>query len=106
MDTPSHDTSRLHGLFTALRGDLSTPIVGQSALVERLLIALLAHGPLLVEGAPGPAKTTAIRALTSRVDAAFARVQFPLDLLPAAPIRSASCRVRVCMFYYIHVAYV
>src|SRR3546814_4564845 len=69
MDTPSHDTSRLHGLFTALREDLSTQIVGQSALVERLLIALLADGHLLVEGAPGLAKTTAIRALASRVDA-------------------------------------
>src|SRR3546814_5037961 len=83
MDTPSHDTSRLHGLFTALRGDLSTQIVGQSALVERLLIALLADGHLLVEGAPGLAKTTAIRALASRVDADFARVQFTPDLLPA-----------------------
>src|SRR3546814_4388511 len=83
MDTPSHDTSRLHGLFTALREDLSTQIVGQSALVERLLIALLADGHLLVEGAPGLAKTTAIRALASRVDADFARVQFTPDLLPA-----------------------
>src|SRR3546814_11255243 len=83
MDTPSHDTSRLHGLFTALREDLSTQIVGQSALVERLLIALLADGHLLVAGAPGLAKTTAIRALASRVDADFARVQFTPDLLPA-----------------------
>src|SRR3546814_922592 len=83
MDTPSPDTSRLHGLFTALREDLSTQIVGQSALVERLLIALLADGHLLVEGAPGHAKTTAIRALASRVDADFARVQFTPDLPPA-----------------------
>ena len=83
MDTPSPDTSRLHGLFTALRADLSTQIVGQSALVERLLIALLADGHLLVEGAPGLAKTTAIRALASRIDADFARLQFTPDLLPA-----------------------
>jgi MoxR-like ATPase len=83
MDTPSHDTSRLHGVFTALREDLSTRIVGQSALVERLLIALLADGHLLVEGAPGLAKTTAIRALAARVEADFARVQFTPDLLPA-----------------------
>ncbi|MGN7726198.1 AAA family ATPase [Luteimonas sp. 22616] len=83
MDTPSHDTSRLHGLFTALRDDLSTQIVGQSELVERLLIALLADGHLLVEGAPGLAKTTAIRALAARVEADFARVQFTPDLLPA-----------------------
>jgi MoxR-like ATPase len=83
METPSHDTSRLHGLFTALREDLSKQIVGQSELVERLLIALLADGHLLVEGAPGLAKTTAIRALAARVEADFARVQFTPDLLPA-----------------------
>ena len=83
MDTPSPDTSRLHGLFTGLRDDLSTQIVGQADLVERLLIALLADGHLLVEGAPGLAKTTAIRALASRIDADFARVQFTPDLLPA-----------------------
>ncbi|MBP7598934.1 MAG: AAA family ATPase, partial [Pseudoxanthomonas sp.] len=58
-------------------------IVGQAALVERLLIALLADGHLLVEGAPGLAKTTAIRALASRLQADFARVQFTPDLLPA-----------------------
>src|SRR5690606_6216268 len=54
-----------------------------SVLVERLLIALLADGHLLVEGAPGLAKTTAIRALASRIDASFARIQFTPDLLPA-----------------------
>jgi len=83
MDTASQDTSRLHGVFSALRDDLSTEIVGQAALVERLLIALLADGHLLVEGAPGLAKTTAIRALAARVEADFARVQFTPDLLPA-----------------------
>jgi len=83
MDTPSHDTSRLHRLFTGLRDDLSTQIVGQADLVERLLVALLADGHLLVEGAPGLAKTTAIRALAARIEADFARVQFTPDLLPA-----------------------
>ncbi len=81
-DQPS-DLSRLHGLFHALREDLSHEIVGQAALIERLLIALLADGHLLVEGAPGLAKTTAIRALSSRIEADFARVQFTPDLLPA-----------------------
>lgn len=75
--------SRLHQAFSALRDGLSETIVGQSALVERLLIALLADGHLLVEGAPGLAKTTAIRALASRLQADFARVQFTPDLLPA-----------------------
>ena len=62
MDSPSPETSRLHDAFRALREGLSAEIVGQSALVERLLIALLADGHLLVEGAPGLAKTSAIRA--------------------------------------------
>lgn len=80
---PAPATSRLHAAFTQLRDALSTEIVGQAALVERLLIALLADGHLLVEGAPGLAKTTAIRALASRLEADFARVQFTPDLLPA-----------------------
>src|SRR3546814_13558567 len=71
MDTPSHDTSRLHGLFTALREDLSTQIVGQSALVESLLIALLADGHLLDEGAPGHAMPRAHRASAYRGDREF-----------------------------------
>jgi MoxR-like ATPase len=82
MDRPPSD-ARLFERFAALREDLSQTIVGQAALVERLLIALLADGHLLVEGAPGLAKTTAIRALASRLQAEFARVQFTPDLLPA-----------------------
>ena len=74
---------RLHAAFDELRSALSEQIIGQSTLVERLLIALLADGHLLVEGAPGLAKTTAIRALASRLDAGFARVQFTPDLLPS-----------------------
>ncbi len=73
----------LHGAFKALQAALSQEIVGQAQLVERLLIALLADGHLLVEGAPGLAKTTAIRALASRIEAEFARIQFTPDLLPA-----------------------
>lgn len=83
MDIPATDASTLHAAFIRLRDELSNEIVGQTALVERLLIALLADGHLLVEGAPGLAKTTAIRALASRLEADFARAQFTPDLLPA-----------------------
>ncbi len=76
-------SDRLHDDFMELRAGLGAAIVGQSALVDRLLIALLADGHLLVEGAPGLAKTTAIRALASRLEADFARIQFTPDLLPA-----------------------
>ncbi len=67
----------------ALRASLSATIVGQQLLVDRLLIALLADGHLLVEGAPGLAKTMAVRALAARLEGGFARVQFTPDLLPA-----------------------
>ncbi|MDH5822892.1 MoxR family ATPase [Luteimonas sp. RD2P54] len=82
-DADSFLTARLHDAFRALRDALSAEIVGQQALIERLLIALLADGHLLVEGAPGLAKTSAIRALAARLEADFARVQFTPDLLPA-----------------------
>ncbi len=83
VPTVESGSARLHEAFGRLREGLSDTIVGQADLVERLLIALLADGHLLVEGAPGLAKTTAIRALAARLDADFARVQFTPDLLPA-----------------------
>ncbi len=61
---------------------MSSQIVGQERLIDRILIALLADGHLLVEGAPGLAKTKAIRAVASGMDATFQRIQFTPDLLP------------------------
>ncbi len=58
-------------------------IIGQETLVNRLLIALLADGHLLVEGAPGLAKTRAIKVLAEGIEGEFHRVQFTPDLLPA-----------------------
>ncbi|HSN00355.1 MAG TPA: MoxR family ATPase [Rudaea sp.] len=73
----------LTAAFSALRSELSHCIIGQAALVDRLLIALLADGHLLVEGAPGLAKTTAIKELAARIEGDFHRIQFTPDLLPA-----------------------
>lgn len=67
----------------ALRQFLSNQILGQERLVDRLLIALLADGHILVEGAPGLAKTKAIKELSEGMDASFQRIQFTPDLLPA-----------------------
>ncbi|MFQ5658911.1 MAG: AAA family ATPase [Gammaproteobacteria bacterium] len=66
-----------------LRTFISSQIIGQEALINRLLIALLADGHLLVEGAPGLAKTRAIKVLGEGIEGAFHRVQFTPDLLPA-----------------------
>lgn len=69
--------------FDRLRQHVERQILGQAELVERLLIALLADGHLLVEGAPGLAKTKAVKALASGLEGDFHRIQFTPDLLPA-----------------------
>jgi len=69
--------------FEQLNKSLSQCIIGQEHLVERLLIAMLADGHLLVEGAPGLAKTKAIKELADRIEGNFQRIQFTPDLLPS-----------------------
>ena len=66
-----------------LRKYAAEKIVGQQALIERLLIAILADGHLLVEGAPGLAKTRAIKVIGEGIEGDFHRIQFTPDLLPA-----------------------
>lgn len=66
-----------------LKSYIHQEIIGQDILVERMLIALLADGHLLVEGAPGLAKTRAINVLSKGIQGDFHRVQFTPDLLPA-----------------------
>ena len=65
-----------------LRHALENVIVGQGALLDRLVIGLLCGGHILVEGLPGLAKTTAIKALAAAIHASFSRIQFTPDLLP------------------------
>ncbi|MCW8929383.1 MAG: AAA family ATPase [Gammaproteobacteria bacterium] len=73
----------LYQQITHARDCLRKKIIGQEALVNKLFIALLADGHLLVEGAPGLAKTRAIKELGDLIEADFHRVQFTPDLLPA-----------------------
>ena len=70
-------------IFHGLQESLNHLILGQERLIERLLIAMLADGHLLVEGAPGLAKTRAIKALGEQIAGDFHRIQFTPDLLPA-----------------------
>ena len=69
--------------FKTLRSRLENTIVGQPKLLNQILIALLADGHLLVEGAPGLAKTKTIKALADALEGSFQRIQFTPDLLPA-----------------------
>jgi len=68
--------------FLTLRSHLQKTIVGQQALLDRLLIALLTGGHVLLEGPPGLAKTKAVNTLASGVHASFQRIQFTPDLMP------------------------
>jgi MoxR-like ATPase len=70
-------------VFAALAAALDARVVGQHALTQRLLIALLCDGHVLVEGVPGLAKTTAVKTLAELLEADFHRIQFTPDLLPA-----------------------
>jgi MoxR-like ATPase len=63
--------------------EVSRRIVGQDAMVERLLVGLLTGGHILLEGVPGLAKTLAVRTLSEIIHASFSRIQFTPDLLPA-----------------------
>jgi MoxR-like ATPase len=78
MEIPMSNQARI----LELRQALSTVIVGQQALLDRLIIGLLADGHVLVEGLPGLAKTTAVKTLAAAIHGSFRRIQFTPDLLP------------------------
>ena len=70
-------------IIQRLREEIAKVIVGQTYMIDRLLIALLADGHILLEGVPGLAKTLAIKTLADAIDVDFSRIQFTPDLLPA-----------------------
>jgi MoxR-like ATPase len=84
----------------ALEEWLSGQIIGQSHLVQRLIIALLADGHLLVEGAPGLAKTRAIKSLADGLEGSFHRVQFTPDLLPGDVTGTEIYRPQEASFHF------
>jgi MoxR-like ATPase len=86
MNTHRQDQFEAEGAREALEGafyELKRTIVGQDALLERVVVALLAGGHVLLEGVPGLAKTLTIKTLASVVGGSFRRIQFTPDLVPA-----------------------
>ncbi len=75
--------SQLQTLFAILRGDLEAGMVGQTRTVLHLLVGLLSDGHILLEGAPGLAKTRVARLLATSFEGTFNRIQFTPDLLPS-----------------------
>ena len=71
------------GFVAPLLAEVGKVIVGQSHLLDQLLIGLLCHGHILIEGVPGLAKTLTVRTLAAAIHAKFQRIQFTPDLLPA-----------------------
>jgi MoxR-like ATPase len=83
MSEQNNNTDSTQSAVKCLQDFINQQIIGQDVLVERMLIGLLADGHILVEGAPGLAKTRAIKVLSKGIEADFHRVQFTPDLLPA-----------------------
>ena len=76
------DIGAIKQRFDTARAEVAKVLVGQDALVERLVLALIAGGHVLVEGVPGLAKTLAVSTLADAVDCRFSRIQFTPDMLP------------------------
>lgn len=87
-------------VFQNLRQYINSQIIGQPALIDRLLIALLSDGHLLVEGAPGLAKTKVVKTLSNAIDAQAHRIQFTPDLLPADITGSDVFKPETASFYF------
>jgi len=83
----------------ALFREMEKVIVGQHYMLERMLIGLLANGHILLEGVPGLAKTMAVTVMSRAIDAAFRRIQFTPDLLPADLIGTQIYRPSDGTFY-------
>lgn len=92
--------SRLLNHIQELIAYLNKMVMGQEELVNKLLIAILADGHLLVEGAPGLAKTRAIKILSSIVESNFHRIQFTPDLLPADLTGTEIYRIETSSFEF------
>src|SRR5258706_14397454 len=81
--TAQRDIARAHETITKLREEVARVVVGQQGVVDRLIIALLIRGHVLLEGLPGLAKTLLVKTLAGAIDATVQRNQFTPDLLPA-----------------------
>jgi len=89
-----------HESILSISAALNAVILGQQTVVERLLIALLANGNVLMEGLPGTAKTRSIKTLSGLIDSQFRRVQFTPDLLPSDVTGSEIYREQTATFEF------
>src|SRR5690349_22964536 len=83
MEIESETISRAAELLQRLKSAIGQAMVGQSAVIEQVLIALVASGHVLIEGVPGLGKTLLVRALAQAVSLSHGRVQFTPDMMPS-----------------------
>ncbi len=88
-----------HFLVNSIKNEMAKVLVGQKELVDGLLMGLFTKGHILIEGVPGLAKTSAVKALADTVMADFKRIQFTPDLLPADLIGTEIYRAKTGDFY-------
>ncbi len=81
--TVTNQIALAHETIDRLRAEVGRVVVGQQTIIDRLIIALLIRGHVLVEGLPGLAKTLLVKTVASAIDGTFKRIQFTPDLLPA-----------------------
>ncbi len=81
--TQAIGTETAHQTIARLRAEVGRAVIGQQEVLDRLLIAILVRGHVLIEGLPGLAKTLLVKTLAGAIDATFKRIQFTPDLLPA-----------------------
>ena len=83
LEKATNQIARQSEILTRIRQEVNKVIVGQEKLIDRMLIALITDGHILLEGVPGLAKTTAVRTLSEALGLQFQRISFTPDLLPA-----------------------
>ena len=83
MTTEANSITRAGEILAKLRAQIALALVGQDAIVEQIIIALMSSGHVLIEGVPGLGKTLLVRALAQAMSLKFSRIQFTPDLMPS-----------------------
>jgi len=94
------DFRQLQESLQRVKAEISKVIVGQEAMIEHLLVALLSNGHVLIEGVPGVAKTITAKLLAKTVDVGFSRIQFTPDLMPADILGTSVFNVKTSEFEF------
>ncbi len=94
------DLSALHNSVETLRAEISKIIVGQEAMIDLMIVAVLSKGHILLEGVPGIAKTLSAKVLAKTIDADFSRIQFTPDLMPSDIIGTSIFSMKTSEFEF------